>query len=965
MTRRILAAAVCGLAALWATHRGHAADEPAGEPAADAVAGDEALVEARSRLLRGNYTEAAEQFEALAAEQPIEAAIGRALAQRATGEIAEARATLQAAVAALADDDKSPAAARLLTEAGVLNFDVGDYAAAEQHVADALARVPDHLPARWLRAELHRVQGRVAEADAECLAIVEHYNAHDVADAESLLAVAQAAAQHARWNRLKDDFRSVVNELLPAALAADENCWQAHCVAGLLFLEKYNQAEASRAFKEALEINANAAEVFAALARLHLQNYDLDAANLAVARALEINPRLADAHRAKADALAANFQMTEAIAALEGAVELNPASEATLGRLAAAYLTVDGVAADGAGTRYANVRDEVLARNAACGEFFYTLAEQLTERRKFGAGEQFYQEAIARMPQMVGPRAGLGMLYMRLGREPEAEKLLQESFAEDPFNVRVKNTLEVLDVLAGYAVLETEHFVIKFDRAQDELLARYAAKYLEEEVYPELTRQFAFEPEGKSLFEIFNRARNTSGHGWFSARMVGLPYIGTVGACAGRMVALTSPNSLEQKFNWAQVLKHEFVHVLNLQQTNFNIPHWFTEALAVRNENAPRPQPWNELLRRRVPAGETFHLDDINLGFIRPQSGDDWNMAYCQAELYAEHMVNTYGDDALAKMLSAYADNLDTRAALQRSFGVEQEAFESSYREFLGQVVADLAAGAPQEELTFAQLQQAYDADPENADLAARLAAAHLARRAYPQARKLAEAAQQRSPGLPRAGYVLARVHLVVGETEEAIAELTACLDERAPDADVLSLLASLRLKGGDAAEAARLYELAAAKWPLESRWHKGLARVYLTAGDDAKLAPVLARLAEMDVDDATVRKKLLQLSLAAGDFAAAIGWAKQSLHADVLDPDVHRMYAEALVGGGRPAEAIEEYEATIQMRPRDNALRLALARACVAAGDKEQARTVLTELLEREAEYPGAAQLLDELGSE
>ena len=55
-------------------------------------------------------------------------------------------------------------------------------------------------------------------------------------------------------------------------------------------------------------------------------------------------------------------------------------------------------------------------------------------------------------------------------------------------------------------------------------------------------KKFGFQPEGKSLFEIFSRAKNTDGHGWFSARMVGLPYIGTVGACAGRMVAMQSPN---------------------------------------------------------------------------------------------------------------------------------------------------------------------------------------------------------------------------------------------------------------------------------------------------------------------------------------------------------------------------------------------------------------------------------------
>ncbi len=153
-------------------------------------------------------------------------------------------------------------------------------------------------------------------------------------------------------------------------------------------------------------------------------------------------------------------------------------------------------------------------------------------------------------------------------------------------------------------MIETEHFVIKFDRGKDEMLAKYAARYLEDEVFPELCKLYGFEPEGKSLFEIFNRSRNTGGHGWFSARMVGLPFVGTVGACAGKMVALASPNDMPEKFNWARVLKHEFVHVLNLQQSRFNIPHWYTEALAVESEGGRRPAEWNQLLAERVPKGE-------------------------------------------------------------------------------------------------------------------------------------------------------------------------------------------------------------------------------------------------------------------------------------------------------------------------------------------------------------------------
>ena len=106
---------------------------------------------------------------------------------------------------------------------------------------------------------------------------------------------------------------------------------------------------------------------------------------------------------------------------------------------------------------------------------------------------------------------------------------------------------------------------------------------------------------------------------------------------------------MPKKFNWARVLKHEFVHVLNLQQTDFSVPHWFTEALAVGSEGAFRPAEWNDLLVERVAKNQLFNLDTINLGFVRPQSSTDWQMAYCQADLYAQYITATYGEKALAR----------------------------------------------------------------------------------------------------------------------------------------------------------------------------------------------------------------------------------------------------------------------------------------------------------------------------
>jgi hypothetical protein len=122
--------------------------------------------------------------------------------------------------------------------------------------------------------------------------------------------------------------------------------------------------------------------------------------------------------------------------------------------------------------------------------------------------------------------------------------------------------------------------------------------------------------------------------------VVGLPFLGTVAVSTGRIVAMTSPGETQThgNFAWARTLKHEMAHVFNLQQTGYNITHWFTEGLAVYNERIPRPYRWTVLLRRRADAGTLMDLETVNAGFARAMDGDECQLAYCQSELYVEYM---------------------------------------------------------------------------------------------------------------------------------------------------------------------------------------------------------------------------------------------------------------------------------------------------------------------------------------
>ncbi len=430
--------------------------------------------------------------------------------------------------------------------------------------------------------------------------------------------------------------------------------------------------------------------------------------------------------------------------------------------------------------------------------------------------------------------------------------------------------------------------------------------------------------------------------------MIGLPYLDTVAASTGYIVAMASPNDLgvSRQFNWARVLRHELVHVVTLQQTKFNIPHWYTEGLAVWCEGYPRPQTWNELLIDRVPRGKLFNLQTINAGFSRPGSGDQWQLAYCQAELYVEYMLSLGGVESQRKMLTAYADNLTTDAALRRVFDVSREQFERGYLAYVKQLTAGLHVMKRPSHHGYAELVKAHRDRPRDVDAAAELAYAYLCRNANPEALDLAREALKLRPKHPLATYVLARLRLIGGMEDEAAAMLDACLDRRDPESLVLELLADLKLKAKKYDDAAELVKLGQRLEPDNPQWTAALARVYLAAGKQQALEDTLVRLARIDSDDADARKKLAGIALARKDYAAAAGWANQALEIDVQDAEVHRLLAESMAGRGKYDAAIEEYEIAVDLKPSEPKLRFALAEACVNAHQPAKARETLRALL-------------------
>jgi tetratricopeptide (TPR) repeat protein len=937
-----------------------------------------ALESARDDLQHGRYPEARKGFETLIesadADKRGAAVVGLSETLAATGELTEATAAVKQAV----QDAPTPL---LWARLGELQFLSGDFEAARESAETALKQDTDQLRARLVLAHVNRETGRLDEALDGYRWFVRYYNREQPKDAQTLRLVAEGSLEYARWKRVSSVFHFVVNTLCPDALKADPDDWQTYLLSGDLLLEKYNQSQARSEFEAALKINPEAAEAHAALARAALQDVDVEKATAHAARALAINPQQLDALRVRAEVEFDLGNLKAAERLCEQALKVRPTDQGALAVSAAIALAEDGLpeierfesllAGDSKSSathskpasRFEKLLSELVNRNPSPGVFLDDLGMLLESRRKYAHAERLYAAALDVMPQLASPRTNLGLLYMRIGRVDEAQQILDEAFKADPFHVRVSNMRKVIGVLQGYEVIRTEHFIIRVD-ASDKLLGEYMADYLEE-VHDELSEQYGYTPPTPTQFEVYSSAKGQSAHQWFSARMIGLPWIQTIGASTGRIVALASPNATEKPYHWARVLRHEYVHILTLQQTDFNIPHWYTEALATRTEGLKMPDEWKELLLKRVPSGDVFTLSTVNSGFQRPDGPDDWDMAYCQSRQYAQFLEDNWGAESLTKLLHAYRDGLETEEAILQATGLSVEEFEARYREHLNVLVREIRRSQAEPTIDVAAARAAYEADDRNPTLAGRVAYALLEAGENELARQAAEETRVAAPREPFATAVLARLAVDEGDSAEAVRLLSEAHMPDTPHPVTLAMFAEQCFNGKDYDRAAELYDLGVQQFPLEDKFWKGLTVTYLarkTDGDDDLLRPILEELSEREAENTGVRRKLAQIALARNDFEDAHDWAREVLFVDLEDADAHAMLGRALWGLGKSEQSRREFELALEYDGSQETAHLGLARIEQSAGNFAAAVKHVREVLNRNDSHAEAQQLLRDL---
>jgi len=638
---------------------------------------------------------------------------------------------------------------------------------------------------------------------------------------------------------------------------------------GELFLERSENAEAMKSFQDALEADKNWIPALLGISQV-LMNENPPGAMKAVKQALSLDPEsvsgyvlLAQLELDRSDREAAKSQLSKAKA-------INPAS-------------LDALALSGAIAYVEDRPDDFKSDVAAALKINPRFAGAYRVAADLAASNYRFQEAVALSrqaltidPNDVQTLAALGVQLLRTGDEAEARTVLERAWSLDrsAVNLTTKNLLDMLDKLDKFDTVnqsgEVAPVIVRLDPKEAPVMREFVGP-LAERAIQAFSRKYEFVPQGPILVEMFPR------HDDFAVRTVGLPgMIGALGACFGRVVTLDSPKARPPgDFNWEPTLWHELAHVYTLQLSKQRVPRWLTEGISVYEEKLGSPGWGREgelMFAAAYGKGEHMSLKELNAAFQNPEK---ISLAYYEASLLAEHIVDTYGMKALRKLLTTYGEGVEGEAALRAGLGVDIDRLQADFDKLLdakyGSVVKamtppkELEPGKGNPEAVAAAFPGSFQAQVALGEFLWKAGRIDDAYKALERAAQLVPMAT--GPKSPHA--MMAQIAIAQKDRARAIKELQALLEHAHTDLDSARLLAKeLEQTGGNVSAPLMIaYERVAALDPFDSANHSALGRLKMQSGD----APAAARsfraaIAAGALDSAAANADLAEAYLATGD---------------------------------------------------------------------------------------------------
>lgn len=838
---------------------------------------------AEEELRQGRYSAAMAAFNRILQGDPKDsrAQWGLVQANLETGQYAEAERQARKFLAAGGNEPQS----RLLL--GEILAITGRYreAIAEFEKARNTEEVPIKLRADLRRGEMLETTGNEDAARALYQSLVDYYKEESPDSAWELTLIARALTHLERYQD--------ANEVYLEAIADDEKFIEAQLGGGELYTSKYQYDDAAKFYDDALKINSNSARTHLGLAaNRRLEGGERMLSELA--QALKINPNYVEARNFAASLDLEAEKFASAATQIDEALKINPNSLEARSLRAASFWLQD---------KPADLDRElkaIFAINPKYGPVYEALAHFATQTRRYAESVAFLREAVSLSPRLWSAHLALGIGLLRLGEMEEGRAAVEKSFAGDGFNIWAKNTLDLLDSMKDYRETKRGDFLVKVASKEADVLTDYAHDLLGE-ARGKLSAKYKFMPKGPISVEIFPN------HEDFAVRALGLPGLGALGVCFGKVIAQDSPSARQGQFNWGSTLWHEYTHVITLQITDHLIPRWFSEGLSVFEEHNARPgwgDDWSAENIREFAEGRWFKISEIDNGFIRPKRPNDIALAYFEASQICHFINDRYGFDAILGMLRGYREKKKTPEILQQVLRLSEADFD---REFAAYVKS-----------------------------------------------KVDRYVRALEPGWKASAGGAVRMN-----EQETLAAAVAN-----PDDFLLNLRAGMiYYEQRDNDKAAQYLKRAVDLFPYltgAGNPYETLAEIYLKKGDKAAATAALESLVRYDENNYPAVKKLAGLRLEAGDSRRAMELLTMGFFIDPFEHELHTRAGDLLLDGKDTDGAIREFRIALGANPPNLAeAHYNIARAYFAAGRNAEAKRSVLRALEIAPGFDKAQDLL------
>jgi tetratricopeptide (TPR) repeat protein len=638
-----------------------------------------------------------------------------------------------------------------------------------------------------------------AATPADCQALRKHGRRTEARDCFQSLTLARDPYLKAEGFWGLSQFQDA-NEQFRAAVAQSPKNAMYRVRWGRLMQERFNNADASDLFNEALQIDPSNAQAYVGLAIVSAAGFDPKAMELAN-KAIELDPKLAEAHERLASLLLEDSEPVKAAAEADEALKISSEALDALAIRAAVEVLAD------------RSPDAWLARmttiNPSYGEGYALVAHHLVLNRRYEDGIAYYRKAIELDPQLWSARSELGINLMRLGQEDEPRKQLEMCYENDYRDAATVNSLRLLDSYKNFVTFKDDNTIIRLNSKEADLLLPYFRPELKRAIAT-YEKKYQMKLPGSVQLEVY------PDHEDFAVRTMGMPGLGALGVTFGSVVAMDSPSGRPPgSFHWDSTMWHELSHVFILQATNYRVPRWFTEGLAVHEETQASPE-WGDPVTPDVIAAlrdkKLLPVAELDRGFVRPEYPAQVIVSYFEAGRICDFIQNRWGAQKLLDMVHSFAQLKTTPEAIQQNLNMTPEEFD---RQFQASLDKELGPTVANFELWTSRLKELVALAKEgNQDEV--IKAGEEVRKMYPDYVYTANAYE-----------FLAQAYSAKGNKQAAAAVLKDYQTRGGRDPDALKQFASLEQDQGDSAGAAATLERINYIYPEDEQLHRRLGDLW------------------------------------------------------------------------------------------------------------------------------------------